>query len=328
MRTYIFLPPVSKPTGGVTVLRQMADILHQSGREAYLVAREKGGWRPEGLADAAPVLEWRDLKLAASDVWVVPEGWINALAPGLYANAQCFSYVQNWAYLFSSMPDGVDWHSLPVEFLAVSDPVFQFIKETTCKDAPVLRPGIDRSIFHAPESKPGGRVNVAFMPRKNKALVEQIKAIHEHRCGAHQVNWVPIEGMDAHGVAETLRAAHIFLATGFPEGCPLPPLEAMACGCLPVGFAGFGGWDYMRQVQAKPRYTPWIPLRKVPWKGNGLWCADSDVLDAALCLGEAVTMFQERDPALMAALAAGQKTANAYSLEAQKTAILELWEQL
>ncbi|MGE4421613.1 MAG: glycosyltransferase family 1 protein [Pseudodesulfovibrio sp.] len=328
MRTYIFLPPVSKPTGGVTVLRQLADILHQSGHEAFLVARDRGGWRPEGLANAAPVLEWQSLKLRESDAWVVPEGWINALAPGLYANAHCFSYVQNWAYLFSSMPEGVDWHSLPVEFLAVSDPVSQFIKETTCKDAPILRPGIDRSIFHAPESKPGGRVNVAFMPRKNKALVEQIRAIHEHRCGAKQVNWMPIDGLDAHGVAEALRAAHIFLATGFPEGCPLPPLEAMACGCLPVGFAGFGGWDYMRQVQDKPRYTPWIPLRKVPWKGNGMWCADSDVLDAALCLGEAVCLFQERDPALMAALAAGQKTANAYSLEAQKTGILELWEQL
>ncbi|EGB15219.1 hypothetical protein DND132_2013 [Pseudodesulfovibrio mercurii] len=328
MRTYIFLPPVSKPTGGVTVLRQMADILHQSGREAFLVAREKGGWRPEGLADAAPVVEWADLKLTESDAWVVPEGWVNALAPGLYANAHCFSYVQNWAYLFSSMPEGVDWHSLPVEFLAVSDPVSRFVKETTCKDAPILRPGIDRTIFFAPDAKPGGRVNVAFMPRKNKALVEQIKAIHEHRCGTHHVNWVPIDGLDAHGVAEALRSAHIFLATGFPEGCPLPPLEAMACGCLPVGFAGFGGWDYMRQVQAAPRYVPWIPLRKVPWKGNGMWCADSDVLDAALSLGDAVDLFKNRDSSLMAALAAGQKTANAYSLDAQRTAVLELWDQL
>ena len=328
MRTFIFLPPVSKPTGGVTVLRRMADILHQAGHEAYLVAREKGSWRPEGLADAAPVLEWEALKLTGSDAWVVPEGWINALAPGLYASAQCFSYVQNWAYLFSSMPDGVDWHSLPVEFLAVSDPVSRFVKETTCKDAPILRPGIDLSVFRMPDAKPGGRVRVAYMPRKNKALVEQIKAIHQHRCGGSQVDWVPIDGMDANGVAETLRASHIFLVTGFPEGCPLPPLEAMVCGCLPVGFTGFGGWDYMRQIQAAPRHTPWIPLREVPWGGNGLWCADSDVLDAALCLDDAVRMFQDKDPALVAALAAGQKTANAYSLEAQRTAVLDLWEQL
>ena len=328
MKTYIFLPPVAKPTGGVTVLRQMADILHQSGRETYLVAREKGGWRPEGLADAAPVLEWDKLKLTGDDVWVVPEGWVNALSPGLFANAHCFSYVQNWAYLFSSMPEGVDWHSLPVEFLAVSDPVSLFIKEATYKDAPVLRPGIDRKLFFPPEAKPTARINIAYMPRKNKALVEQIKAVFDHRCCCTDVKWVPIEGMTAPQVAETLRAAHIFLATGFPEGCPLPPLEAMGCGCLPVGFAGFGGWDYMRQLQLKPRYTPWIPLREVRWKGNGLWCADGDVLDAALCLGEAVNFFRNNDPILTDALVAGQLTANAYSTKAQRSAVLSLWEQM
>lgn len=328
MRTFIFLPPVSKPTGGVTVLRQLADILHQAGREASLVARDKGGWRPAGLADAAPVIEWQDLRLTGSDIWLVPEGWINALSPGLYASAQCLSYVQNWAYLFSSMPDGVDWHSLPVEFLAVSDPVARFIKESTCKDAPVLRPGIDRTIFHAPKAKPRGKVNVAYMPRKNKALAEQIRAIFDHRCGGTEVNWLPIDGLDAHGVADVLRAAHIFLATGFPEGCPLPPLEAMGCGCLPVGFTGFGGWDYMRQMAPAPRYAPWIGLREVPWAGNGMWCADGDVLDAAVSLSEAVNLFNENDPLLAEALAAGQATANAYSLEEQRLAALALWDSL
>ena len=78
MKTYIFLPPVKKPTGGITVLRQIADILHQSGREAFLVVRDKGSWRPEGLADSAPVLEWDDMRLTPSDIWLVPEGWIRS----------------------------------------------------------------------------------------------------------------------------------------------------------------------------------------------------------------------------------------------------------
>lgn len=328
MKTYIFLPPVSKPTGGITVLRQMADIIHQSGCEAFLVAREKGGWRPEGLLDSAPVIEWEEMRLEKNDIWLVPEGWVNALAPGLEAGAQCLSYVQNWAYLFSSLPEGVDWHNLPVEFLAVSDPVAHFIKETTFKDAPVLRPGIDRSMFFPPEKRRGGRVKVAYMPRKNKAHFEQIKAIFEHRVGLGQVTWVPIEGMDAGQVADTLRSCQIFLVTGYPEGCPLPPLEAMACGCLPVGFTGFGGWDYMRQLQEVPRYTPWVPLREVSWSGNGLWCADGDVFDAALCLEDAVNMVQNDDLYLVAALEAGQETADAYSTERQKQSVQSFWKRL
>ena len=328
MKTFIFLPPVNKPTGGVTVLRQMADILHQAGYEAFLVARETGGWRPEGLADSAPVIEWADMDLGKSDLWVVPEGWVNALAPGLEAGALCINYVQNWAYLFSALPKGVDWHNLSVEFFAVSDPVSRFIKAATFKDASILRPGIDRSIFFAPKSKPEGKINVAFMPRKNKGLTAQIRAIQEHRCGDGCLNWLPIEGMNTHQVADTLRSAHIFLATGFPEGCPLPPLEAMACGCLPVGFTGFGGWDYMRQIQKEPRFTPWIPLRECNWGGNGLWCADGDVLDAALCLEDAAKMVREENLYLSVALESGQETADAYSTEEQKKSVLSVWDQL
>jgi len=331
MITHIFLPPVAKPTGGVTVLRQIADILHQGGHEARLVVRDNSGWRPEGLADAAPVIQWADMRLTGDDLWLVPEGWVNALMPGLEARATCLSYVQNWAYLFSSLPDGADWHTLPVEFLAVSDPVSFFIKQSTCKDAPILRPGIDRSIFYAPEKKPDDVISIAYMPRKNKAMVAQIKSIFEHSCGGFDpkgVRWVPIEGMDTYEVAETLRSSHIFLASGYPEGCPLPPLEAMACGCLPVGFSGFGGWDYMRQGQMMPRFTPWWPLRDVHWTGNGFWCADGDALDASLCLTEAVELINSGGPALDSLLKAGQETAIAYDTEEQRKAVLELWNAL
>ncbi|MBI9081226.1 MAG: glycosyltransferase family 1 protein [Pseudodesulfovibrio sp.] len=328
MKTYIFLPPVNKPTGGITVLRQMADILHQSGREAFLVARDKGSWRPEGLADSAPVVEWDQMHLTPKDLWLVPEGWINALTPGLEAGAQCVSYVQNWAYLFSSLPEGVNWNQLPVKFLAVSDPVAYFIKKATGKDAPILRPGIDREIFFPPDTRKSGPITVAYMPRKNKAVAAQIKSIFGHRNGTDAVRWRAIEGLDAYGVAAALHSSHIFLMTGFPEGCPLPPLEAMACGCLPVGFSGFGGWDYMRQTQSAPRFTPWWPLRTVPWSGNGLWCADGDALDGALCLEDAVNMIHGGESGLDAALKAGQDTADAYSTDVQKNSVLAVLDEL
>ncbi|WP_419785694.1 glycosyltransferase family 1 protein [Pseudodesulfovibrio sp.] len=328
MKTRIFLPPVKKPTGGVTVLRQMADILHQSGYDACLVARDHTGWRPEGLANAAPVMEWADLDLKPGDRWVVPEGWVNGLTPGLEAHADCISYVQNWAYLFSSLPKGVLWNRLPVRFLAVSEPVANYVETATGRPAPVLRPGIDRTIFHAPEAKPVGKPTIAFMPRKNKAIADQIRAVFEHRNGPDRVRWRPLEGLDAYGVAKALGAAHIFLMTGYPEGCPLPPLEAMACGCLPVGYSGLGGWDYMRQAQENPRYTPWTPLREVPWNGNGLWCADGDVLDAALCLEDAINLIENLGPALDAVLRAGQETADAHSTQEQAKALTKLWGTL
>ncbi len=322
MSTYVFLPPIKKTAGGVAVLKRLARVLFEDGRDVFLVPREDGGV----FEGPVPVVPWEELKLDRDDVWLVPEGWVNALAPGLEAGARCLNYCQNWAYLFSALPEDVHWSSLPVSFLAVSHPVSWFLKQTIGQEAPILRPGIDRELFQ-PSRKPSGPVRIACMPRKNSALAKQIRMIFQARNHEDRdVVWEEISGIDQQGVALALGRSHIFLATGFPEGCPLPPLEAMASGCLPVGFSGFGGWDYMRQVRTDG-FSPWWPLRDVPWTGNGFWSADSDVLDAALNLERAVALVREGGQGLERALAAGQQTADAYSLEVQKKNILDIWKQ-
>ncbi|GAB6125158.1 glycosyltransferase family protein [Humidesulfovibrio idahonensis] len=346
MKTFFFLPPVRQAAGGVTVIRRMASFLAASGREVFLVPRESAtdgpGWSPSESFVEAPVMPWDKLALAPGDLWVVPEGWVNALAPGLNAGARCLVYVQNWAYLLSALPEGVSWRKLPVEFLAVSDPVARYTTATTGRPAPVLRPGIDLELFRAPEKKPdilsGGKIRIAWMPRKNKALAHQIKDtfLHLDPALAARCEWVEIAGLTAQGVAEALASVHIFLATGFPEGCPLPPLEAMACGCLTVGFMGFGGADYMRQALPPEgdaaSFTPWWGLRPVAWGGNGLWSADADILGCALHLKTAAAWMLEGaaypSQLLVGTIAQARATARAYSLDAQRTAVLEHWTRL
>lgn len=348
MRSFFFLPPVRQAAGGVTVIRRMAAFLAAAGREAFLVPREPPGqgtgWTPSEAWVDAPVTPWESLKLTGDDLWVVPEGWVNALAPGLNAGARCLVYVQNWAYLLSALPEGVTWRKLPAQFLAVSDPVAQFVAATTGRTPQVLRPGIDLTLFRTPAAKPdpADGVRIAWMPRKNKALGKQIQETFQSLDEglAARCRWIEISGLPAPGVAQALGAAHIFLATGFPEGCPLPPLEAMACGCLPVGFMGFGGADYMRQALPPHNdpapFSPWWPLRPVPWGGNGLWSADADILGAALHLKRAVELLLSGSAAdagpLAATLAATldncRATADAYSLEAQRQTVLEFWTRL
>jgi hypothetical protein len=311
-----------KATGGVTILYRICAALCRRGLPAWLVPRESGAWKPE--VQGLPEVPFAELRLSPGDIWLVPEGWVNALAPGLQAQADCLVYVQNWAYLFSGLPHGVDWRSLPVRFLAVSRPVAWFVEQSLGRPADILRPSIDISAFAQAGPKPE-KLTVAYMPRKNKALAEQIRAVFQAR-GAFEVTWREIAGLDQAGVAKVLAESHIFLATGFPEGCPLPPLEAMAAGAVPVGFAGLGGWDYMRQAR-QPGFLPECPLEDVPWGPNGFYAADGDVMGAVLGLEQACRLWRRGGARLGDILAAGRMTAAGYGLDAMDKAVVELWHR-
>lgn len=331
-RTFLFLPPLPKPTGGLIVLHQIANLLHAGAFEVFLAPWTREFFHPP-LSQAVPVVHRDALQLQPSDIWLVPEGWVNGLAPGLSAGARCVVYCQNWAYLFSGLPEGVRWQDMPLEFLGVSEPVAWYMEKALGKRPMILRPAVDPEVFHARGAKPEDRLRIAFMPRKNKAQASVIKDFFEARrrqtADATPVEWVPIDGLDHHGVADILRSAHLFLSVGFPEGCPLPPLEAMACGAVPVGYTGFGATDYA--VGARPHepwaLKPWWPVRETPWPGNGFWTADADVPGTALALECAVQAAQTDDGFAQVQEAALQ-TAAAYSPAEQQKNVLAVWNEL
>ncbi len=354
MKTRIFLPPLRGMTGGVAVLHQLAQHLFHGGHDVAVVPRETATPVPEGV----PVCPWDTLALDADDLWLIPEGWVNALTPGLRAKARCVVYVQNWAYLLSALPEGVHWAQLPVHFLAVSQPVAWFTERATGRAGiPILRPGIDTSLFH-PQRALGGvahngehgqgnpgdsvaagshgtvapdAIRIAWMPRKNKALAVRIRETVEARralLGKPPFLWEEIHGKTPEGVAQALRTAHIFLSTGFPEGCPLPPLEAMASGCIVAGFSGLGGWDYLRQALPPEQggYVPWWPLRDASWQGNALVTADADVPAAANALELAAQWLEEDSPALHSLRGQAVRTLEEYTVHSQRRTVLTLWE--
>ena len=109
--------------------------------------------------------------------------------------------------------------------------------------------------------------------------------------------------------------------------CPLPPLEALACGCLVAGFAGFGGFDYLRQLDPGG-YVPPVPLRPVPWGGNACISADHDVFGAVTGLERLSDLWRAGGPALDAALDNARATAAAYAPEVRRAALPAIWAGL
>jgi glycosyltransferase involved in cell wall biosynthesis len=73
-------------------------------------------------------------------------------------------------------------------------------------------------------------------------------------------------------VADQLRQSAIFLSFSQREGLPLPPAEAMACGCVVIGFHGFGGRDF---------------------GDNAIWVPEGDVVEFARVVESVLTTWQD-----------------------------------
>ena len=324
MRTFVYMPSLERISGGMAVIAQVAKSLQACGFDVALAVE---GSLPAALAVGhLPIININELPLSPEDRWIVPEGWPRALRPALAAGAQAALYVQSWAFLHGLLPEGADWRSLGARMIAVSEPVGQFVAATTGLQAPIIRPAIDPGLFHPGAAPKAGKAPaIAWMPRKNKHLAKQIRAIFSARLalrGLPQPRWIEIDGLPPAKVAGLMRMAGIFLATGFPEGFGLPPLEAMACGCLVAGFAGMGAWDYMRQA-IPSGWTPPISLPALPHGPNAFIAADGDVWGAAMALEAAydALLTGEADKIRETAIA----TAQAYSPARQQAEALAVW---
>jgi glycosyltransferase involved in cell wall biosynthesis len=102
---------------------------------------------------------------------------------------------------------------------------------------------IDPSVFHLPTDGRKSRL-IALMPRKSSHDAAQVLNLLRGRANLRGFEFAVIQGKSEAETAQALRDSMVFLSFSTQEGCPMPPLEAMACGCLTVGYDGRGGREY------------------------------------------------------------------------------------
>lgn len=296
----------------LTIYRHV-EALARAGMPAFVLHRRRG--EPMRWFDTTAPVTTLDsgILLRPPDVLVIPEGDWRLIADTAGAGLERVVFAQGWSFIYGGrepLPPGSDWRTWGIrDAIAVSRYVQRFIRRAMGLPSAVVHPGIDLDLFRPVPAR--RRLQVACMPRKNPRDLQMIQGILRSRFPRHaRVPFVEIDQLSQRQTAAALAASAVFLASGYPEGFGLPPLEALACGCLVVGFTGRGGREYLRHGE------------------NCLLAADGDVLGAAEQLARALDLLASGDEGAAAALRQrGLETAARFSLDAGGRAVQRFWQR-
>jgi len=312
MKLHYLCPDINTPAGGVKKLYDHVDLLNRHGYAATLV-HHVPGFRCTWFSNSTAVSYVSDLQFTKQDFLIIPEVYGPAsaqFAPGV----RKIIFNQNCYYTFSGYPLERDQHLTPytnpevVATLVVSEDSRCYVSQVF----PGMRVyrmhvGINGQRFPYERRK---RKQLCYMPRKHPEDAQQVLNILKFRGMLRDTNVVPIQNMSEQELVGTLRESLIFMSFGYPEGWPSPPAEAMSCGCVVVGYHGFGGKEYF----------------------NPDYCYPIEAADVKTFAATVEQVLRRYDAAPEEILAKGQQASqfmrDQHSPEREEADILAMWQEL
>lgn len=297
-----------RPSGGMRVLFRHVEILCRAGFNAAIV-RPRPGVAVNWFSSSAPVLyASKELGLSADDWVVIPEDYPGAIVALSRLQCRRAVFCQNHYYIFNGIAPRRSWSDFGISEVLVSSQTIRDFVARVFGIAPTHIPlSLDHSIFCSADVQ--RKLQVALMPRKGAYHIPFIKGILHHLApDLDDFAWVEIDGKNEHEVADILQQSAFFLSTSNREGFGLPPIEAMACGALVVGFKGGGGQEYATAT-------------------NGFWVADEDAVAMSDCLRDLMRSYRQApdDPRWQSVREVGIATASRYSAEREESALIAFW---
>ena len=290
------------PSGGVKVIYEHVAHLLRNGYCAAVVHLRQG-FKPAWFEGNVPVLYCdANLNLQPDDLIILPEDHAGFFEIFHAAPVRKVVFCQNHFYLFQGLANADSWESFGISgVMACSDVVADFIRtHLGIMDVQTVHCATPTLCAPSPRKK----LQIAYMPRKRQMEAQFIKSLCTRMLGSEfPVEWVALDGIPQTVVGQTLAESALFLSLSRLDGFGLAPLEAMASGCLVVGFTGFGGLEYAT-------------------KENGFWCGEDDLVTCACTLATAVRLVREQHPLVEQTVAAALQTAAAYSSLRQEQELL------
>jgi glycosyltransferase involved in cell wall biosynthesis len=261
---YVLCPDNNKPSGGIKILYRHVDVLNRSGFNSVVLHQQRG-FRCTWFENTTRIAYLQDVALTARDFLVVPEVFGPHMfdlrrLPQIGTKVPKIVFNQNAYYTFigHTVPTVLDSaFSNPYlscsEFrgvIVVSDDSASYMRHAY-PSLPVFRihNAINSDVFSYRSAK---KRQICFMPRKHPEDAIQVLGLLKARDALRGFDIVSIDNKREHEVATIMQDSLIFMSFGYPEGCPLPPAEAMSCGCVVVGYHGMGGAEYFDESFSFP----------------------------------------------------------------------------
>ena len=300
------------PSGGRRVLYRHVDILNEAGIPASILHMNPN-FRLTWFQNETAVANFQDAVITPDDYLVFPE----TFGPDIMRFASIMRFVgqanivifnQNAHYTHSGYrgdEQKTAYHLGNLKgVMVVSDHNKELLEYTfpfLTVDRVIV--GIDTDLF---TYSPDKEKLICYMPRRGAQDIAQV--IHTLKWRGALEGWqvVAIDGLSHEGVAAVMKRAAIFLASGSQEGCPMPPLEAAACGCVVIGYDGYGGRDYWKYL--RPRYVN-----------------PGDILEFSLQAEGAIEYFNERGHNATIRPGISGDISFKYSPTAERDSVLAFW---
>ena len=250
-------------SGGGHVLTQHVALLRDTGRDARLWLPDPAN-RPDWIDRDVPIVFGAETEVGSDDVLVLPEV---PVVPGLdpAPGARKVIFNQNHFYTYAAAPDGrpyPGWSPTPAVWTVSAES--RDVLRALLPDAVVmLVPNLIDGDLFVPASRKAAQVT--WFPRKRPreaSILRRLAAADARLTGIEVTELVDAE---RRVVASTLATTSVFVALGHSESFGLPVAEALAAGCLVVGYDGGGGHELFDAPGAwrVPEQRPLLLLDRV-----------------------------------------------------------------